>query len=113
MFVSVEPVTKEDFLAGGLALPMIPIFQKMSGRDKKEKLNYSHLKTAIGHVHKVTAHVDGGTTAVAYFAFLNNVTVVQVTCVVSRYREEEMKPLFDRIIGTLAMPERELPAQEK
>lgn len=114
VLVSVDPTTKEDFLAKGIALPMIPLFQKMGAFGRgKDKLAYSHIKTAIGHVHKVTAHVDGGITTVVYFACLNNVTAVRVTCIGPRFREKELAPLFDRIVGTLAMPERELPAQGK
>ncbi len=117
VLVAVDPTTKEDFLAGGLALPMIPLFEKMGalgkGKGTREKLAYSHLKTAIGHVHKVTTHVDGGTAVAVYFAYLDNVTVVRVTCIGPRFREKELSPLFDRIVGTLAMPERELPAQGK
>lgn len=109
--VSAAPVTKEEFLAGGLALPMIPLIQRMERREKRECLEYSHAKTAIGHVHKVTQHLDGETTVVDYLAFLDNVTIVRVTCLVPRYREGEAKPLFDRIVASLAMPERELPAQ--
>lgn len=109
--VSVSSVTKEEFLAGGLALPMIPLIQRMERREKRERLEYSHAKTAVGHVHKVIQHLDGETTVVDYLAFLDNVTIVRVTCFIPRYREEEAKPLFDRIVGSLAMPERELPAQ--